>query len=154
MADKYYAIFAREVGGVPVMVRRRRFNPNKAAEGISFRGSTHLIDLDRPVYRANKKFVYLIDMEKGQKVLTQSEIPVSPKLMDIIMKRNIVKQLVAGLGSATGDWKMMMLYIIIGLVMGIMTGIVLGMVFDIGGTTVIAPPTDAPVDEVVALLRR
>lgn len=132
-SDSYWAIFCREVGGVSVTVRRKKFNPNNALKGISFRGATHIIDLDRPAYRFNRKFYYIIDMDRGQKVMTQSEIPVSPKLMDTIMRREIVKQLVAGLG--TTDLKMSIIFLILGLGMGVAVGIIVGQMIDLGGTT-------------------
>jgi hypothetical protein len=137
--DQYWVIFARDVAGVPVTVKRKRFNPNDAAEGISFRGATHIIDLGRPAYRLNRRYYYIVDMEKGQRVLFQSENPVSPKLMDSIMRREIIKQLVAGLGMT--DMKLAIILMLVGLGAGVMAGIVIGQFIDFGGATA-APPVE------------
>lgn len=128
-ADRYWAIFSRNVSGASVVVKRKRFNPDKASEGISYRGRTHVIDLTKPIFREGGKYFYLVDMEDGQRVAGEVGVPVSPKLMDAVMRKEIARQLVAGL-AAGGDWKMAL---IIGLIMlgaGIMTGIVLGQFID------------------------
>jgi hypothetical protein len=129
MSDSYWAIFSRGVSGASVVVRRRRFNPDKASEGVSFRGRSHPIDLSHPIYREKKRYYYLIDVDGGQRTVQDIGSTVSPKLMDAVMKREIAKQLVAGL-QGVGDWKLALIIGLICLGAGIMGGIVLGQFID------------------------
>jgi hypothetical protein len=131
-----------------VVIARRRFDPDQAADGVSYRGRTHTIDLRKPIYREKGKFYYLIEMESGQiSVGEGKEPPVSPKLMDSIMRKEVAKQLVMGL-EPTGDLKSMLLVIVVVAVAGILGGFILGQLFHLG----VAPAVNGTASEIVMLL--
>jgi len=130
MADKHVIIFTKRVSGSSVQVKRKNVKLDDIKEGISYKGRTHLIDLARPVYRLHSKNFYVMDLDEGQQfVMPSNEHGVSTKLMDATFKKEIAKQLVAGLYAAGGmDWKMIMLFLLAGLGGGVGIGVIVGKV--------------------------
>lgn len=143
--EKYYVIFSRDVSGSQVVVARRQFNPDAASDGVSYRGKSHTIDLKKPIYRENGKFYYMVDMEAGQKPLGEGkEPPVSPKLMDAIMRKEVAKQLVMGL-EGMGNWKFVLFVALIVLAAGLLGGFVLGQVIPLNSP----PPTNDTFQQII-----
>lgn len=139
--DKYLAVWCKDVSGTSVVLRKKRFRPDQVKDGMSYRGRTHSINVDAPIFRTANTYYYLIDLDKGQKAVGAIATVVSPKLMDAIMRKEIVKQLVSGLQGA-GDWKLALIIGIIMLGCGILGGIIMGQFIDF---TPSAPPVVTPV---------
>jgi len=131
MGDKYSVLFSRVVSGSSVVFKRKRIRPEQVKDGISYKGRTHFLDLSKPIYRDKAKFVYLVDVEDGQKYTFDATYPVSAKLLDAVLRKEIAKQLVAGLGGS--DWNLAIIIGLICAVTGVMSGIVLGQFIDFSG---------------------
>ena len=123
-----------------MVVKRRRFNPGKATDGVSFRKRTYVIDLLRPAYREKNRYCYMMDVDTGQKFVGTTPMPISAKLLDAILRQEIAKQLVAGLGGVKGNWTLAIIIGLICAVSGILGGIIIGQFISFGGSS--DPVTD------------
>lgn len=129
--DKYLVMFSRVVSGSDVVFKKKRVKPEQVKDGISYKGRTHFLDLAKPIYRDRSKFIYLVDVQEGQKSTLNATYPVSAKLLDAVLRKEIAKQLVAGLGGS--DWTLAIIIGLICAVTGVMSGIVLGQFIDFPG---------------------
>ena len=141
MADKYIIHFVREVSGVSQYMGKKRVNPSKLGDGVSFKGKTYVIDMTKPVMRRGTTYTYMIDMDKGHLTVGQGTKPFNTKLMDLIFRRELARQLVTGLSTTNGiksPW-FIAIMLIIGLGAGVALGYILGNYFPIHAPVVATP---------------
>lgn len=96
----------------------------KKTLSVRFRGKTYMIDPNRPAYANRKRFIYIVDINRGQLDLNNVQNPISADMVDAILTRSVVRQLVGQLETSSLSLQMIGL-ILLGLLAGIPLGIVL-----------------------------
>lgn len=129
---KYMALFSRTISGTAQVIGKKKFDPSKKKDGFDFRGKTYIIETSNPAYQEKGTFVYLIDIENGQRTVDAPKGGVDPKLVQAMFTKETARQLVAGLQSA-GNWMLALIIGVLGGVLGLFGGIILQAVTHIIG---------------------
>lgn len=120
--DQYIAIFTKTIINTVTIQGKKRFK--LPIETITFRKHSFQIDTRWLTYRNKNKFVYFIDVDKGQMSFQKFKEQVeNPKLMDKVLNGHIISDLVSGLASVgTIPWTWGIVFIAVGLPIGIILG--------------------------------
>jgi hypothetical protein len=122
--DQYIGVFLKMVGNIPSRIGSKKLNIQNST--ISFKGKNFILNYADIFYRHGLKNYIFIDIEHGQikRSDTQEALPMSD-LVDLIVSKNIVGQLVSRLNAGTGfsaSWVIMILLCVVGAVIGYFFG--------------------------------
>lgn len=126
--DKRVVIWVRTINGLPTEVMRKRIKSTK--DKVEFRKLSWPFDVGKPSFRSGRTFYYLADVKKGQLQFSETKLEISPELIDTILNRSTIKQLVSGLKAQ--NLAGTLLYLLMGLGMGIPIGYILGNILPMG----------------------
>lgn len=121
--DKRIVLFVTKISGIETVVKRKAMKPHE--ENIQFRGGTSFpFDINQPAFRNKQTFYYLVNIHTGQKTFDSSKIPISIKLFDMIMRQEIVAQIVGALKKRPMFENIIM--VLMGIGMGAGIGYIIG----------------------------
>lgn len=126
--DKHKVLYVQKVSGISTVVKTRRINPIRVS--ISFKDRSFPFYSNTPAFRRKNTFFYIVDTLTGQLNLTDADNKLTPEIMDKVIKKNVVQQLVSGLEAT--PWSTLIVYIILALGMGVSLGYILGNFVPIG----------------------
>ena len=97
--DRYKVIIVRTVSGVLHEIKRRNIKIH--TKEIAYRSARFPFDIAQPIYRRKNTFYYMIDIKKGQLIISQEGIiggnKVPPEMIEMILYESVVAQTVSGL---------------------------------------------------------
>ncbi len=120
--DKRTVRFVRLMNGIPTVISSKTISPS--ADKITFKGITWNFDVSAPAYRTGRTFIYLVDIRSGQMSFKEPMNPVSAALIDRILNRAVIAQLVSGLKKQ--DFLSLLVYVLVGVCMALPLGYILG----------------------------
>lgn len=123
--DKRKVIFVRKVSGIHTTINIRKISILTTAVKIG--DKQFPIDISKPVFRIKNVFYYMIDVDSGQVIYAQKQSEVSPEILDMVIGKKIVSQIVSSLEKL--NWKDYILYIILSIGLGLALGFILGNYF-------------------------
>ena len=126
--DRRVIIWVRTINGLPTEIVRKHIVSTK--DKVEFRKLSWPFDVGRPSFRSGRTFYYLADVKTGQLQFSETKLEISPELIDTVLNRNTIKQLVSSLKAR--NLIDTLLYLLMGLGMGIPIGYILGNVLPIG----------------------
>lgn len=124
---QFSVIIVKSVAGNHVLLKRRKLKEKKPL--VKWGEKSFPIDLSRPIYRVANRHVYLVDIEEGQLLVGNGQT-IEPIMTDMIFRREIVRQMVAGLG--TSGFATNIANLLIGAIMGILGGYIIGQFVPMG----------------------
>lgn len=127
MKDKRKVLIVRLTGNTPTVIAKKSIKDS--TQFIRYGKKTYTIDINKPSYRQKNIFYYLLDPGKGQLHFYQMNKLVAPELLEAILNRNIVKQLVSGLEAVPLIQNIIIMLLCLG--MGIGAGFIIGNYFPI-----------------------
>jgi hypothetical protein len=116
---RYIAVIVVSEQDTYSVLRLRRFNVSNPDVRVA-KNSTHPIDVSKPTYSKGLKLFYFVDINKGHLTFEKAKSPLNPKIIDMILKQSIVKQLTARLSERM--YGSQIVNIVIGLVIGALAG--------------------------------
>jgi len=120
--DKKKLLLIRNISGVMTVIKKAKITGK--TDKVKYNNHTFLFDISKPLYRSRNTWVYGLDVDNGQITLTGTESKVSSELIDMILNRHVIKDLVSGLEPV--KLKDMLIFILLSLITGITTGILIG----------------------------
>jgi len=121
--DKRRLLYIRTISGVPTVIRRKKIKGNLIK--FTYNKRTFPFDMSRPAFRIKNTFFYICDVNKGQLHFDiDVKSVVAPELLDAILNRHIVKDLVSGLENPAILGYL--IYVILGAGLGLSVGYILG----------------------------
>lgn len=135
--DKYIVIFVKKVNGRYSKIGKKKADPTQPV--VKFKGSTYPISYEHVMYRDGQKNYIMVDVdwsgngdeanqEPSQNMLSQ----VSPQLLDAILSRGIVSQLVSRMSPASSNsFASSIAILAMALIAGVFIGYFLGSLFPI-----------------------
>jgi hypothetical protein len=127
--DKRIVWFVKSISGIKTVVKSNTVKSYK--EDVSYRKLTHPFDFDKPCLRIKNRFIYIVDEKYGQLGFDKPKQKVSPQLMDMVMKKQIAKQLISVMEKVPFGGNIIMIILAAG--MGIAIGVIVGNYFPIIG---------------------
>jgi hypothetical protein len=120
--DRRIIFYGRKIANVFTVFRVNKFKGNIKQAG--YKKSLFPFDMSKPAFRRKNKWYYFVDVENGQISLGDTRTVMSPKLFDLIVKKELGKQLVSVLESVPllGNLIMMLLGIGLGVAVGYIIG--------------------------------
>jgi len=93
---KYKIVFLRKINDYLVFERAIKLKKDKTS--IEFRGKRYIINKNNPSYVDKNVFVFFLDIDSGN-LYQFDEIKqnINPELIDLMLGKNIIKQLAVGL---------------------------------------------------------
>lgn len=125
--DKRKVLIVRLTGNTPTVIAKKVIK--ESTQFISYKKKTYHIDINKLSFRQKNLFCYLLDPTKGQLHFEQMHKLVAPEMLEAILNRNVVKQLVAGLEAAPLIQNIVIMLLCLG--MGIGAGFIIGNYFPI-----------------------
>lgn len=120
-------VFLESIGGTYTTVGKKKLGAK--TDQVRYRKKSYIIDAEMAGYRSKQTIFYLVDKTTGAQIsLMDAPQAVSPELIDTILSREMGKQLVAGLNTASVN-VMNIVFLCLGLGAGVAVGITLGMNF-------------------------
>jgi len=122
---RYIAVFLIKELDSYTIIGKKLFNPSNVSEnGISYKGNSYIIDTSERTFSKGLNQIYYIDKNTKDQLLF-SEIKrktskVDTGIIDMIIRKKIIKQLTSELGNT--DYKSLLMYIIIGGIVGGLIG--------------------------------
>ncbi len=126
--DKHKVLYVQKVSGILTVVKTRYINPVRVL--ISFKDRSFPFYANIPSFRIKNTFYYLVDTMTGQLSLKDADSKLTPEIMDKVMKKNVIQQLVSGLEAV--PLSSIIIYILLSAVMGLSLGYILGNFVPIG----------------------
>ena len=120
---KYIAVIVVSEQKTYNILRLKKFKTTDNTIRVSPKAS-HTVDVSKPTYQKGLKLFYFVDIHKGHLTFEKSKVPINPKMIDMIVKQSIVKQLTARLSERMLGSQL--LNIIIGLAIGGLLGFIIG----------------------------
>jgi hypothetical protein len=120
--DKKRLLIVRDISGIPTLVKKMKILGR--TDKVRYGKKSFPFDMSAPTYRSRNTFYYVLDVDDGQMTLKNTLSPVSPNLLDIVMNRHVIKDLVSGLEST--KFSELLLYILMALACGIPVGFIIG----------------------------
>ena len=132
--EKRKVIFVRNINGMLVSTGKSKFvSPDVTSIKfkIGNKTKTHALNISKPNLYSAKRWVYFVDVERGQiPDFYQANSPVSAEYIDTMVSKSTVRNLVSRVEkSKISDY---LVYIILTLCAGIPVGYILGLVLPIG----------------------
>lgn len=121
---RYIAIFLIKEQNTYSIIGKKLFNPTTTP--IQFRSNSYIVNPSIPTYSKGLKLLFFIDIKTKKQLLFEKNKGdnIDTEIVDLIMSKKIIKQLTSELGGI--DYKMLIMYLVIGLVMGGMIGYIIG----------------------------
>jgi len=131
--DKRRAFILRNESGHWQRIQVLKLTPTqqKVRVKIGKASITHTLNMEMPAFRYRNRWVYFIDVVKGQIPLgkVDDKNVISPELLDAMLARKLPEQLVAGVEKF--PFTSQIIFILIGIAMGILGGWIIGSKFPI-----------------------
>lgn len=124
--DKYVIILAKKINGRYSKIAQKKADPTQAT--VRYKGNSYPINYEQVLYRDGLKNYILIDVDNYQQVKdTEAFSQISASLIDSILARNIVSQLVTRLSPSTLSGSILL--IVMSISIGILAGYFIGNVY-------------------------
>lgn len=120
--DKRIVLYARDVSGVLTVIKKSSVTP--ITSQVGFRDLKFHFDIGKPLFRMKNVFYYVVDVRDGQITVSNNKDVVSPELIDSIMAKGIIKQLVSNIEDKPTSTMIIMFLLCIGI--GISVGYIVG----------------------------
>lgn len=127
MRKKYYAVFCNTVQGIHTVLRKKEIFADTIK--TQFKNKTYFINIDRPTFSVKNRLYYYININESQIVFDKNSLKstkgLHPTEVDMIVRREIAKQLFEATVTKPFDW----MSLILGAIGGLGIGMVLGGMF-------------------------
>ncbi len=121
---KYIAIFLMKEQNTYNIIGKKFFNPT--SESLQYKQNTYILTPSTPTFSKGLKLFFFYDMETKKQLLfvKNKNTGNDTEIVDLIMSKKIIKQLTSELGGI--DFKMISMYVVLGLTIGGMVGYIIG----------------------------
>lgn len=127
--EKYIMIFLKNTNGIYADIKRLKTNPLKTV--ITFNTRTYPIDFNKIVYRNGLRNYLMIDADNGEQLsfadLKTVESNAKNELMDLILSKGIITQLISRLGGSKNNIPILLM--ILALIIGLGCGYAVGNIY-------------------------
>jgi len=120
--DKRIIIFVSEISGIRSAVGKKKVKPHE--DSVKYRGRTFPFDINNPIIRRKNKFIYYVDIRTGQCQISKQDVPINPKLFDLLISHEIIAQIVGAMKKRMKFEEIVIL--ILGIGLGIAVGYIIG----------------------------
>ena len=120
--DKRVIIFVSEISGIRSAVGKRKVKPHE--DSVEYKSRTFPFDINTPIIRRKNKFIYYVDIRTGQCQISKQDIPINPKLFDLLISHEIIAQIVGAMKKRMKFEELVMM--ILGIGLGIAVGYIIG----------------------------
>jgi hypothetical protein len=121
--DRRIIRFVRLIGDIPYVIKKVNITKKPALTKVKYGDKTFLFNINKPVYRSRNTYYYYIDIDGEQLYFGKTTQKISSRMLDSILSKEIIKQLVAGLENP--QFMVLFVYVIIGLAIGLPFGFIL-----------------------------
>lgn len=97
---KTLIVFLRDYNGVYHIIKKLKIN-DVTKDKVEFKDGTYKLDQTLPAYANKKVTIYCFDIDKGFQLNFKKGATLDPKVMDLFISRNFVKDISSGLSPNT-----------------------------------------------------